>query len=206
MSAWRSEIELCLSSPAAVTRTLREEIRGDRTADLSAEISFKRPRWGRVDRSPVAAGRVSEKGASHEPLRRTLAVAVAVVVLSVGAGGTASADTSPNGPGQPGARATTCGSSEKVFTPGNAVDGRFTVQRERDSRHGHAGNPGTAPLNNATSPTAVSQYDVACFQVSSSTRSRQARSRERLRSEERPTRDGGLFCLRQRTLQSLKSR
>jgi hypothetical protein len=31
----------------------------------------------------------------------------------------------------------------------------------------YAGNPGTASAQHANSPNAVSQYDIACFQVSS---------------------------------------
>jgi hypothetical protein len=34
----------------------------------------------------------------------------------------------------------------------------------------YAGNPGTASAAHAASSTAVSQYDIACFQVSQRTR------------------------------------
>jgi hypothetical protein len=63
---------------------------------------------------------------------------LAIVGLSVV--GIVSADPSPNGPGQPGAPTNTCGPS----------------------------NPGTASFMNANSIHAVSQYDIACFQVSQS--------------------------------------
>ena len=81
----------------------------------------------------------------------------------------AGATPSPNGPGQPGAPATTCGgpagnanstpggSSSAAGSPFNASGTSGTV---------YAGNPGTASSRHAASPTAVSQYDIACFQVS----------------------------------------
>ncbi len=78
---------------------------------------------------------------------------------------TAFADTSPNGPGQPGAPGTTCGSSNATQTPGNAVNASGSVFNPNgQAGMVYAGNPGTASAANANSVHAVSQYDIACFQ------------------------------------------
>ncbi len=82
-----------------------------------------------------------------------------VLVLSMVLASTAFA-ADPGTQGQPNQ---SCGSSTAPFTPGNAV-----------SSPGSAFNPdGQAPSvyagqqpQNSNNPMAVSQYDVACFQVS----------------------------------------
>jgi len=88
-----------------------------------------------------------------------------VTILVVGAG-TVLATPSPNGPGQPGAPATTCGDSFPV-TPGQsaaATGSPFNPIGRSGSVY--AGNPDTASLAHAGSAHAVSQYDAACFQNS----------------------------------------
>lgn len=81
-------------------------------------------------------------------LRRGLVLATAVLGLTVGAAGTATANPSPNGPGLPGAPGTTC--QEFTVTPGQS-----------------AGATG-APFNPAGISGGVynplSQYDIACYQ------------------------------------------
>ena len=75
------------------------------------------------------------------------------------------ADQSPNGPGQPGAPGTTCGSSDATMTPGDAVAAMGSVFNPNGTAGTvYAGNPGTASAANANSTAAVSQYDIACFQ------------------------------------------
>lgn len=91
-------------------------------------------------------------------------VLLSLVVISIGI---VSADPSPNGPGQPGAPTTTCGSPNAVNTPGNsAIATGSAFNPNGVAGTVYAGNPGTASLEHANSPHAISQYDVACFQVS----------------------------------------
>lgn len=107
-------------------------------------------------------------GISRLP-RRSLVAGLAVLGLGVSTAGTAFATPSPNGPGQPGAPNTTCGSQNTMTTPGgsaNAAGSAFNGTGTAGTVY--AGNPETASSVNANSPHAVSQYDIACFQVSQS--------------------------------------
>jgi hypothetical protein len=62
---------------------------------------------------------------------------------------------------------TTCGSSDATATPGNSVNANGSPFNPNGQAGAvYAGNPGTASSANANSAAAVSQYDVACFQVS----------------------------------------
>ena len=98
-------------------------------------------------------------------MRRLLA-AMAVAGIAVVIPGVAFADTSPNGPGQPGAPGTTCGNPNTSSTPGNSVNaGGSVFNPSGQAGTVYAGNPGTASAANANSSNAVSQYDIACFQV-----------------------------------------
>ncbi len=92
--------------------------------------------------------------------RNRMAIALMLVlVMALAFASTALADSTGN-TGQP---SQSCGSSTALQTPGNAVNAS-----------GSAFNPdGVAPgvyagqqPQNSTNPMAVSQYDVACFQVS----------------------------------------
>jgi len=68
--------------------------------------------------------------------------------------------------GQPGAPTNTCGPDNPV-TPGasaNAPGSPFNANGQAGAVY--AGNPGTASLAHANSTAAVSQYDVACVQLS----------------------------------------
>jgi hypothetical protein len=77
--------------------------------------------------------------------------------------------------GQPGAPAVTCFTSpQTALAPsqapsgasGAAVSARGSVFNPNGvAGTVYAGNPGTASLANANSPNAVSQYDVACLQI-----------------------------------------
>jgi hypothetical protein len=97
-------------------------------------------------------------------MRRLLA-AMAIAGFVVAIPSAAFADTSPNGPGQPGAPGTTCGSPNATTTPGNAVNAAGSVFNPNGQAGTvYAGNPGTASAANANSTHAVSQYDIACFQ------------------------------------------
>jgi hypothetical protein len=100
---------------------------------------------------------------------RTTAIAgiIAGVSLTLATTGAAWATPSPNGPGQPGAPGTTCGSANASMTPGHAASAPGSPFNPNGNAGQHyAGNPGTASAAHANSPHAVSQYDIACFQVS----------------------------------------
>jgi hypothetical protein len=95
---------------------------------------------------------------------RTIAgIAVCSAALLVPVSG-AWATTSPNGPGQPGAPGTTCGSPDATSTPGNAANANSPFNPDGNAGQHYAGNPGTKSSENSSSPHAVSQYDIACFQ------------------------------------------
>jgi hypothetical protein len=68
--------------------------------------------------------------------------------------------------GQPGAPTNTCG-TDNPMTPGasaNAAGSPFNGSGQAGVVY--AGNPSTASLANSNSAAAVSQYDVACVQLS----------------------------------------
>ncbi len=94
--------------------------------------------------------------------KRILGIAIGVMLAGLG-GVTAAADTSPTGsPGQPGAPGTTC--QQFTVTPGNSMSASGSVFNPNGTAGTvYAGNPGTPSLANG-SPTAISQYDIACFQ------------------------------------------
>ena len=98
-------------------------------------------------------------------MRRLLAVmAITGIVVAIPA--TAFADPSPNGPGQPGAPGTTCGSSGATSTPGGSASASGSVFNPNGTAGTvYAGNPGTASAQHSQSGNAISQYDIACFQV-----------------------------------------
>jgi len=91
--------------------------------------------------------------------RRFMLVLIAGLV-AIGMAGVAFANPSPNGPGQPGAPGTTCGSPGAEYSPpGQLTDGFLNAGLH------YAGSPGTPSLEHANSTHAISQYDIACYQV-----------------------------------------
>ena len=97
---------------------------------------------------------------------RRLFAAMAVAGIAVAIPATAFADPSPNGPGQPGAPGTTCGSPGATSTPGNSANaGGSPFNPSGQAGTVYAGNPGTASALHSQSGNAISQYDIACFQV-----------------------------------------
>ncbi len=100
-------------------------------------------------------------------INKTIIYIVALAIVGLSVVGIVSATPSPNGPGQPGAPGTTCGSLNAATTPG-ASGSSHGAPFNPDGVAGtvYAGNPGTASLEHANSLRAVSQYDIACFQVS----------------------------------------
>ena len=91
-------------------------------------------------------------------MRMLVVVTVALVALMAPAAGVAS---NPPGTGQP---SQTCLRDAAPSEPGNAAAARGSAFNENG---GIAGGmyAGSQPQN-AKNPTSVSQYDVACFQVS----------------------------------------
>ena len=101
-------------------------------------------------------------------LLKRAAVAVASAALVTGAAGIAAGPAfaaSPPGPGQP---SQSCGSDMAPNSPGHASTASGSAFNEDPGGAGdvYAGSPGTHSKLNANSTNAISQYDVACFQVS----------------------------------------
>jgi hypothetical protein len=68
--------------------------------------------------------------------------------------------------GQPGAPTNTCG-PDNPTTPGNAANASGSPFNPNGQAGAvYAGNPGTASLTHSNSTATVSQYDVACVQLS----------------------------------------
>ncbi len=91
-------------------------------------------------------------------MRKLILVAFAALVIAAFAAGPASAARNPSGTGQPGAE---CGAAGATSEP----HGFFTAGFANAEEH-YAGSEGTPSAANGSSH-AVSQYDVACFQVTS---------------------------------------
>ena len=97
---------------------------------------------------------------------RRFAVGVAVVATLVFAGTTSAfAMQNPN-TGQPGAPTNTCGTDNPVTPGGSANAAGSPFNGSGQAGVVYAGNPQTKSLANSNSTAAVSQYDVACVQVS----------------------------------------
>jgi hypothetical protein len=94
-------------------------------------------------------------------------VYVGAIIVALITVGMVAADPSPTGsPGQPGAPGTTCGSPGVTAIPGSAgtaIGSPFNGAGIAGLNY--AGNPDTASLAHSQSGKAISQYDVACFQV-----------------------------------------
>src|SRR5438045_1078201 len=91
--------------------------------------------------------------------RRSLVLAAGVLGVGASVAGPALANTSPNGPGQPGAPGTTCGSDNASVTPGGSMGaGGSPFNPNGTAGTVYAGNPGTASLANSKSGKAISQY------------------------------------------------
>lgn len=101
-------------------------------------------------------------------VKRMLAVSVLVAAVFGSSGGTAFAASNPSGTGQP---SQTCLSSTASSEPGHAASAPGSAFNETGP-----GKAGTVYAGNGISATtagsshAVSQYDVACYQVSQRSR------------------------------------
>lgn len=68
--------------------------------------------------------------------------------------------------GQPGAPANTCGPDNPITPGGSASAPGSPFNESGQAGAVYAGNPDTASLAHSNSTAAVSQYDVACIQLS----------------------------------------
>jgi hypothetical protein len=99
-------------------------------------------------------------------LIRRIAVGAAMVATLTLAGATSALAMETPTTGQPGAPTNTCGPNNPV-TPGNAVNASGSpFNSSGQAGNVYAGNPGTASLAHSNSTATVSQYDVACVQLS----------------------------------------
>ncbi len=85
-------------------------------------------------------------------------IAVATIIVGLSMSALAFAAANPSGTGQP---SQSC-QSEPMMPNG------FTTQGFANAETHYAGSDGTPSLAHANSTKAVSQYDVACYQVSQS--------------------------------------
>jgi len=98
-------------------------------------------------------------------MKHALVAALAAALCAIAAAG-AFATANPSGHGQP---SQTCLSGNAPMEPGNAANARGSAFNESGPGVAgtvYAGNG--ANLNTPANAAAVSQYDVACFQVSQS--------------------------------------
>ncbi len=91
-------------------------------------------------------------------LRRVSIILLLVLLMALALVGPASAAGNPNGTGQP---SQSCGSATASMSPNG-----FNTAGFANAANVYAGSPGTPSAANGNSH-AVSQYDVACFQVTS---------------------------------------
>ena len=94
--------------------------------------------------------------------RSLLPIAILCVVLIVGTGVAVAAD--PGTGGQPGESCQSQPSNPGGAATRNSPGAPFNTSGV--SGGVYANGPGSTPNGHVTNPTAVSQYDVACFQVS----------------------------------------
>ncbi len=98
-------------------------------------------------------------------MRKLLVVSALSAALTVAGSAPAWALQTPT-TGQPGAPTNTCGTDNPV-TPGNSASSPGSpFNSTGQAGNVYAGNPNTASLANSNSTATVSQYDVACVQLS----------------------------------------
>jgi hypothetical protein len=89
-------------------------------------------------------------------LRRTIAaIGATVAILSLSA--SVALAGNPAGSGQPGAE---CGDEGATMEPAGFLTGGFATAESQ-----YAGSDGTASLAHSQSDHSVSQYDIACYQI-----------------------------------------
>jgi hypothetical protein len=118
-----------------------------------------------LPRSDLAAAAYASTS-PHErrkTVRKLLLSVAMLAALLLGSVGIATA-ASPGTQGQPGQ---SCQNPATSTTPGNASGAPGSPFNANGTSGGvYANGPGSTPNGGVTNPTAVSQYDVACFQNS----------------------------------------
>jgi hypothetical protein len=110
-----------------------------------------------------------ETGREGEEMAKLLAMMCTVVALFAVVAGSASANGNPNGTGQP---SQSCQAEPAAPGGGNSSVSSGSPFQGASSAGVYANGPGTGGPGTATgtghitNPNAVSQYDVACYQVS----------------------------------------
>lgn len=92
-------------------------------------------------------------------MTKTLIALGAMVFGLFALAGITFAASNPAGTGQPGTPTVSCGEGNAVNEPPGLTKPGFAFAETK-----YAGSPDTPSANNAQSPQAVSQYDIACFQ------------------------------------------
>ncbi len=95
-------------------------------------------------------------------MRKLVVTGLVAALMVLGAGG-AYAASNPSGTGQP---SQTCLSSTAPTEPGQASSAPGSAFNENGGTAGNVYAGNGAPSLNGNTDTAISQYDVACFQVS----------------------------------------
>ena len=89
---------------------------------------------------------------------KKIAVLTSSVIIGLLISGTALAATNPSGTGQPGAE---CGADNALMSPQG-----FSTEGFAKAEAVYAGSDGSASLAHSNSSKSISQYDVACYQLS----------------------------------------
>ena len=98
-------------------------------------------------------------------MKRHIAIGVIVAALGVLPVASARAATNPSGTGQP---SQSCGSASALTRPGNASSAPGSAFNPNGTAGAVYANPGSQGGLSSGNTHVVSQYDVACFQVSQS--------------------------------------
>ncbi len=93
-------------------------------------------------------------------MKKIIAITSMAAAIMLAGSTIALAAANPSGTGQP---SQSCGSATAIQSPNG-----FNTSGFANAAAHYAGSAGTPSLANAQSSNAVSQYDVACFQVSQS--------------------------------------
>lgn len=93
-------------------------------------------------------------------MKKTFTIALTAMVLFAVIASTAFAAANPQGNGQPGAPNVSCGFGNATNQPPGFLTDGFA-----QAASVYAGSDGTASLLHANSIHAISQYDIACYQL-----------------------------------------
>ncbi len=138
-----------------------------RRIEGSGSEPFERPPYALGNRRSFSVSRIKRVPINQTSYQRDMrrfvtTVGISAAVLLLVTIGSAAANPSPNGPGQPGAPNTTC--QQYNATPGQSLGTNSVFNGSGQASAVYAGNANTSSLNHSASNLSVSQYDIACFQ------------------------------------------